>query len=106
MLTFFNCRRHWGDSQLHALLVVGLGLHVLRQVPFCFEGKVAVSTRVRPEVRVRPDVLLQHGRLLAPDAAAVADVSTPATPTDVGVVVVQALVPALNGGGGWRVGRA
>ena len=106
MLAFFNCRRYWRNSQLHALLVVGLGLHVLRQVPFCFECKVAMATRVRPEVRVRPDMLLKHGWLLAPDAAAVADVSTPATPPDVGVVVVQALVPALNGGGGWWVGGA
>jgi hypothetical protein len=61
---------------------------VLRQVPLRLERKVAVATRVRPEVGVRPDVFLKHGRFLAPDPTAVAYVSTPATPADVGVVVV------------------
>jgi len=78
---------------------------VLRQVPLRLERKVTMPTRVRPEVGVSPDVFLQHGRLLAPDTAAVADVSAPAATSDVGVVVVQAFVAALDGGGGRRMDR-
>ena len=97
VLGFFDGRRHRRDPQLDALLVVGLGLHVLRQVALRLEGEVAMAAGVRPEVGVRPDVLLQHGRLLATDAAAVADVAAPPAAADVRVVVVEALVAAFDG---------
>jgi hypothetical protein len=48
-------------------------------------------------------MLLQHGRLLAPDAAAVADVASPAAAADVGVVVVEGFVAAFDGRGSRRL---
>ena len=96
VLGVFDRRWHWGDAQFDALLVVGLGLHVFRQVPLRLEGEVAVAAGVRPEIGVRPDVLLEHRWLLATDAAAVAYIATPTAAADVGVVIVEALVPALD----------
>ena len=88
---------HGSYSELDALLVVGLGLHVFGEVALGLEGEVAVAARVRPEVAVRPDVLLQHGGLLAADAAALAHVPAPPAPAHVGVVVVVVgLVAALD----------
>jgi len=71
---------------------------VLCQVALRLEREVAVPARVRPEVGVRPDVFLQHGRLLAPDAATVADVTTSTAASNVGVVIVKALVTAFDCG--------
>ena len=88
---------HGPYAQLDTLFVVGLGLHVLGEIALGLEGKVAVAARVGPEVAVRPDVLLQHRGLLAPDAAALANVPTPTAPPHVGVVVVVVgLVAALD----------
>jgi hypothetical protein len=49
-------RRHRGDAQLDALLVVRLRLHVLRQVALSLEGEVAVPAGVRTEVGMSPEV--------------------------------------------------
>ena len=76
---------------------MGLGLHVFGEVALGLEGEVAVAARVRTEVAMRADVLLQHGGLLAADAAALADVPAPPAPAHVGVVVVVVgLVAALD----------
>ena len=88
---------HGPNAQLDALFVVGLGLHVLGEIAFGLEGKVAMAARVRPEVAVRADVLLQHRGFLATDAAALAHVPTPTASAHVGVlVVVVGLVAALD----------
>ena len=97
MLGVFNSRRHRRNAELNTLLVVSFRLHVLRQVPRGLEGDVAVATRGGPEVRVRPDVLLQHGRLLTPDAAVVAYVATSSATSYVCVVVIEALVATFHG---------
>ena len=89
-------RRDRGDAELDALLVVRFALHVLGQVALGLEAEVAVLALVGPEVGVCPDVLLQHGGLLAPDPAAVADVLAPSPAADVRVVVVGRLVAAFN----------
>ena len=66
-----------------------------------------MAAGVRAEVGMGPDVLLQHGGLLAADAAAGADIPAATAAADVGVlVVVRRLVAALQGarGGGGRRG--
>ena len=50
VLSFFNCCRNRRNSELDALFVMRLRLHVLRQVPLRLERKVAVPASVRPEV--------------------------------------------------------
>ena len=97
MLVLFDGRRHRRDAQLDALFVVSLRLHVLRQVPLRLERKATMPASVRPKVGVGPDVFLEHGRLLAADAATVADVPTPTPAPDVGVIVIEAFVATLDG---------
>ena len=69
---------------------------MLGQIPLGLEAEVAVLAGVRPDVGVGPDVLLEHGGLLAPDAACVTDVLAPPPAPDVGVVVIGRLVAALH----------
>ena len=71
-----------------------LGLHVFGQVALGFEGEVAESARVRSEIAVCADVLLQHGWLLAPNATAIAHVSTPSATANVRVFFVGGFVAA------------
>jgi hypothetical protein len=99
LLSLLDGGRDRRDTQFDTLLVVCFRLHMLRQITLRLESKVAVPACVRPEVGVRPDVLLQHGRLLASNAATVANVTTSTATSNVGIVVVQALVATFDSSG-------
>lgn len=63
-------------------------LKTAEAITFCLECKVAELADIRPDVGVRSDVLLQHARLLAADAALLADVLSSPTTTNVYIVLI------------------
>ena len=70
-------------------------LHVFCQISFGFETEVAVLACIRSNICVGPNMLLQHGRLFAPDSTAVTDVLSSSSAPDVGVVVIGRFISSL-----------
>lgn len=65
------------------------------EVPFSFEGKVAVLANVWTDVGVCSDVLFQHAGLLTADTALSTDVLSPAATSHVNILFIG-LVPAFK----------
>ena len=69
---------------------------MLCQIPFRLETEIAIFARVRPHVGMGAYVFLQHGRFLTADTAGVTDIFAPTPTSDVGVVIIGRLEPALH----------
>jgi len=90
---FVDDHGNWEYTELETLLVVGLRLHVLRQIAFRLEGEAAVVAVVRSQVRVRANVLLQHARFLTAYSTTLAHVMAPSPPPNVHVLLASLITP-------------